>query len=166
MDGVLGIFDARDAALAAARRARAERLPGVTAFAPAFDRELVDALEPAPTPVRRWTLAGGILGGLSGLALTIWTTAQWPTLVVGGKPLISIPPFLVITFELTILLGGLATFAGFAVSALRGRPPKPAPYDVRFSDGHFGLFIACDTGQVDRMTKFLETTGAIECRVV
>lgn len=166
MEGVLGIFDARDAVLAAVRQARAEGLPGVAAFAPAFDRELVDAADPAPTPVRRWTLAGGVLGGLSGLALTIWTTSQWPTLIVGGKPLISIPPFLVIAFELTILMGGLATFAGFVLWVLRARAPETTPYDPRFSAGHFGLFVACRPGDVDRVTAFLRGTGAIECRVV
>ena len=36
---------------------------------------------------------------------------DWP-LLVGGKPIGSIPPYVVIIFELTILLGALSTVAG------------------------------------------------------
>ena len=56
-------------------------------------------------------------------------------LVTGGKPLISIPPFVIIGFALTILLGALASFAGFlflarvpSVQGIRG----PEEHDNRF----------------------------------
>ncbi|MGZ8432659.1 MAG: quinol:electron acceptor oxidoreductase subunit ActD, partial [Candidatus Deferrimicrobiaceae bacterium] len=42
----------------------------------------------------------------------ILTTLSWP-LIVGGKPIVSVPPFLIIAFALTILFGALSTFAGF-----------------------------------------------------
>lgn len=43
----------------------------------------------------------------------IWTSAQdWP-INVGGKPLASIPAFIPVTFEVTVLLGGLVSVAAF-----------------------------------------------------
>ena len=57
-------------------------------------------------------LAGGIIGVLSGFALTIGTSLTWPH-VVGGKPIISITPYIIIAFELMILFGALSGVAGF-----------------------------------------------------
>jgi hypothetical protein len=39
---------------------------------------------------------------------------SWP-LIVGGKPIVSIPPFIIIAFALTILFGSLSTFLGFLI---------------------------------------------------
>ena len=113
MSGVLGIFEQREDLLKAVKEARTENLGPLEAFAPVPDEELIEAVSPGKSPVRRMTLLGGVSGAIGGMALTIWTTAQWPTLITGGKPLISIPPFLIIAFELAILFGALGTISGF-----------------------------------------------------
>jgi len=55
-----------------------------------------------------FTLVGALTGFTAGYALTIYTHLSWksPPLIVGGKPLVSVIPFFVIAYELTILLGG------------------------------------------------------------
>ncbi len=73
-----------------------------------------------PSKLKFFTLGGGLTGCISGFALTIGTVLAWP-LITSGKPLISIPPFIVIAFELTILFGALASLTGFF---LLGRFPK------------------------------------------
>ena len=60
------------------------------------------------SPVRLFTLIGGLTGCTAGFAMTIWMSYDWPVLV-GGKAIASIPPYVVIAFELTILLGALST---------------------------------------------------------
>ena len=79
-----------------------------------------EALGCRPSRLRLFTLAGGLLGAAFGFWLTIWTVREWP-LVVAGKPLISIPPFVVIAFACTILFGALLSLAGFL---LLGRMPS------------------------------------------
>ena len=66
--------------------------------------------------LRFFTLLGALTGLIGGFALTIFTVMDWP-LITAGKPLISIPPFLVIAFELTILLGGILSLVGFLTLA-------------------------------------------------
>jgi hypothetical protein len=78
--------------------------------------EAEDLLRPDPSPIRYLTLSGALLGMIAGFALTIFTALSWP-LITGGKPIISIPPFIIIAFELTILFGALASFAGFLIFA-------------------------------------------------
>ncbi len=58
------------------------------------------------------TLAGGLSGCTAGFAFTIFTSLDWP-LITSGKPLVSIPAYIVIAFELTILLGALFSLGGF-----------------------------------------------------
>jgi hypothetical protein len=86
------------------------------------------------SPLRFFTLAGALTGLVSGFGLTIFTVLDWP-IITGGKPLISIPPFIIIAFALTILLGSLASFAGFLIL---GRLPslkyiqEPVEHENRF----------------------------------
>ena len=73
----------------------------------------VDEIFPAKPPkVKFFALSGAASGTIAGFAFTILTSLSWP-LIVGGKPIISVPPFLIIAFALTILFGALSSFFGF-----------------------------------------------------
>ncbi len=74
--------------------------------------EVDEILKEKPSGVRIFTLLGALTGTITGFAFTIFTVLHWP-LIVGGKPLVSIPAFVIIAFELTILFGALSTMLGF-----------------------------------------------------
>ncbi len=78
--------------------------------------EVEEILEITPGPMKYFAVFGGISGFVGGLALTIYTALSWP-LIVGGKPIVSVPPFLLVAYILTILFGGLMSFAGFLLLA-------------------------------------------------
>ena len=69
-----------------------------------------------PSDVRRFALAGGIAGVATGYLFPSLTALDWP-LFVGNKPLVGIPPYTVIAFELMVLFGGLSAFLGFLVTS-------------------------------------------------
>lgn len=73
-------------------------------------------LSTRPSRLRFFALAGGLFGFGGGFALTIYSVLSWP-IIVGGKPIISIPPFLLIAYLLVILFGSLGSFAGFLLLA-------------------------------------------------
>jgi hypothetical protein len=162
MKGVLGIFEDREDLVRALKEAPGQGWTQLEAFSPYPDQELYELVEPGKSPVRWMTLLGGLTGGICGLALTIWTTLQWPLLITGGKPLISLPPFLVIVFELTILFGALATVTGFLYWGILRRLFRSLPYDSRFSQGHFGLWIECSEGETQQVIEWIKKTGATE----
>lgn len=57
-------------------------------------------------------VAGGV-GLFLAMGFQVWTSAfDWP-INVGGKPMLSIPAFAPIAFEIMVLLGALTTVAGF-----------------------------------------------------
>ena len=49
---------------------------------------------------------------------------------------------MVIGFELTILIGSLATVAGIIILSMR-KSLKGRPYSPRFSDDRIGIFVPC-----------------------
>jgi len=79
---------------------------------PYFVEEVEELLEKKPSMVRFFTFLGSIFGLFFGFFLTSFTVLNWK-LQVGGKPLVSIPSFIIIAFELTILFGSLFSFFGF-----------------------------------------------------
>ena len=74
--------------------------------------EAFHILQTPPSPLGWFTGAGAVLGAATGFGLTIGTVLAWP-LITSGKPLVSLPPFMIIAFELTILLGAVASILGF-----------------------------------------------------
>src|SRR5207253_1309812 len=115
-DGLLGIFAEVDAAVEAIEKLRAAGLKRIVTFSPLPSHDLEHALHPPQSPVRMFTLIGGLTGAATGFTLPTWTSLDWP-LVTGGKPIISIPPMIVIAFELTILFAALSTIAGLFINA-------------------------------------------------
>ena len=56
------------------------------------------------------------MGAATGYLFPAFTVIDWP-LISGNKPMISIPPFTIIAFELMVLFGALTAFLGFVLMA-------------------------------------------------
>jgi hypothetical protein len=108
------IFDGKEEFVEALRRLVRDGTPAerIRVFTPFALPEVEKILPGRRSNVRFFALIGAGTGTITGFALTILTTLSWP-LIVGGKPIVSIPPFIIIAFALTILFGSLSTFLGF-----------------------------------------------------
>jgi hypothetical protein len=113
------VFESRDEFLSHLRRLVEDGVPKdkIQARLPYHVAEVDEILGDKPGYVRIFTLVGALTGFLGGLGFTIYTVLSWPILT-GGKPIISIPPFLIIAYALTILFGSLATFFGFLILSI------------------------------------------------
>ena len=163
---VLGVFAHVDTATRAIRELRSRGMRGIAAYSPVPLEELEEALTGhglPRSPVRLFTLVGALTGTASGFALTIWTALKW-NLITGGKPVVSIPPFVVIAFELTILLGGLSALLGLFVTARLPSFRVSPRYDPRFSADRFGVEVACEPGELRAVEDLLRGAGAEEVR--
>lgn len=140
---------------------RAAQIGDFKIFSPIPSHRIEHAIGRKKSPVRWIVLAGGILGVLTGLAITIGTTYEW-NLNAGGKPLVSWPPFIVICFELMVLLGGVCGF--FGVLGLAGVPTteRAAGYSGRFAEDRFGVVVRCDEAEAERIESMLKESGAEE----
>ncbi len=133
----------------------------IEAYGPVADEATMRLLRPhsPQNPVRLWTLLGGMFGGFAAFAMTIWMSRDWP-LVVGGKPIVSWPPFICICFEMTVLFASFACMGSFLAYARLPQLTLPAAYRPEFAVDHFGLFIACAPPEAERWQQQLTAEGA------
>lgn len=165
--GVAGIWlDDHELCIAAAkmRDAGYKKFDAITPFP-------VHGLEEAIGIKRSWipwvTFFGAIVGGSCGLYLQYWTSAVSWALNVGGKPFFSIPAFIPVTFELTILFAALSSV--ITMFAVNGLPTvNPPIIDPDLTSHKFALWVpeTEDGYDVDKVESFLKELGAKEVKRV
>ncbi len=84
----------------------------ITTLTPFHIHEAEHILKTKPSELRFFTLFGALAGFFLSFAFILFTVFDWP-LITGGKPLLSIPAFIIVAFECTILIGGIVSFMGF-----------------------------------------------------
>jgi hypothetical protein len=161
MQGVVASFRELDSAVHAIEDLRKQRLGDITVFTPTPRHELEEAVGSPYSPVRRFTLIGGLCGVTFGYWISIWTSNYWP-LVTGGKAIASWIPYTIIGFEVMVLVGCLSTVFGMFYLNRIPRLTMTVGYDPRFSHGDYGVFVATD--QVQQAEDLLKRHGAAEVR--
>ncbi len=161
--GVLAVFSDVDRAAGAVRALRSAGHADVRVASPAPFPALSEALGRDRSRLDGVTLSGAALGTLGGFALCIGTSVAWP-LMTGGKPIVSVPPFVIIAFELSVLVGAFVNLAALAVAAARGRRRRAVPFDARFSADRIGVFVV--GGDLSGAERILAGGGAEEVRHV
>ncbi len=159
---MMASFAHLDSLLAAIEAVQAAGYDDLEVFSPTPRHEIDQALGPAKkSPVRYFTFLGALGGLVGGFGLTLLTARIW-NLIVGGKAIDSLPPFLVVAFELTILGGGLATLLAVLFFARLPRRQDRA-YHPRFSDDRFGLLVPLPDDKIDALRSLLEAQHAERC---
>ncbi|MEX2153775.1 MAG: DUF3341 domain-containing protein [Gemmatimonadaceae bacterium] len=163
MPGIIAAFTEIDSAVEAIEELRRNRFNDITVYTPTPRHEFEHALEPPPSPVRIFTLIGGLCGATIGYWIAIWASRYWP-LVVGNKPTASWVPYTVFGFEMMVMVGSLATvFALFALSRIP-RLTMTVGYDPRFSGSDFGVWVATSPDRAKEAAEILRKHGAVEVR--
>jgi hypothetical protein len=160
--GVIAEFDSPSALVAAARAARENGYRKLDAYSPFPIEELSDALHLHHNKLPLIVLIGGIVGGTLGYLMQYYIAVHYFPINIGGRPLHSWPSFIIITFEMTILVAALS-----AVFGLLGLCGLPMPYHSVFNVPRFALasrnrFFLCIEAtdplfDRDRTCEFLET---------
>lgn len=138
---------------------------GYEALAPTSYHEIEVASGFKPSAVRWFTFWGGMIGTASGFGLTLGLDYDWP-LTVGGKMggFHSIPAYVVIGFELTILLGAISTILGMLVMCKLANP-RVKILDKRITDDRFAIFLP-NVNASSPQAAFLKECGAEEINAV
>lgn len=141
--GMAAIFDSESEFVKAATKVRESGFERFDAISP----YPVHGMEEACGIKRSWipyvTFIAGAAGLSGALWLTWWTSAvNWP-INVGGKPFFSLPAFIPILFELTILFAALSSVGALLYAC--GIPAVDPPViDPDLSSHRFAIFIPSD----------------------
>ena len=161
----VGLFRGPEAALSAAGKIKGAGLGTPELLSPIPVEGVEEVLGKKKSIIKRFTFFGAVIGGTSGFLLAAGTAVLYlhPT---GGRPIITMPPFLIITYEMTILFGILATVLGFLISA-RLPAIKERLYIPETAVDRFAVTLACDTDEQFRQAEtILRESGALEVNAV
>jgi hypothetical protein len=130
-------------------------------FSPFPEHHLEDALYQGRkrSPVRRFTLLGAVTGCLGAFLMCSWMSIDYP-LRVSAKPLVSIPAFVIIGFECTILIGSIVTL--LAMFFFSGIPSifQSAGFRPEFTEGTFGVVVKVPKEKSESLKSDMESWGA------
>lgn len=112
---------------------------------------------------------GGAIGGIGAFVFQSWIfTVDYP-MVIGGKPYLSVPSFIPVTFECTLLFAALAMVTAFLVRSKLGLGAKNMIHDERITDDRFLVVISPAKtemdGELEKIEKELIQTGALDVKV-
>jgi len=157
--------------LAAAEGARKAGYTRMDAYTPHPVEGMDDALGLAPTNLGFAVLAMGLIGAASGYFMQWYSMNVFYPLNIGGRPLHDWPTYVVITFEVTVLLSAFT--AGLVMLARNG---LPRPYHPVFNtpgferatrDGYYLCIEAVDPRFEEAGVRtFLEGTAPVSVQRV
>ena len=151
--GVMAEYTSVDTLLDACRRVRDAGYEKTDAFTPFPVHGIDKALGIKPTILPWIVLGAGLTGTATALVMQVWMNAIDYPYIISGKPFISLPAFMPVAFELTVLFSSFGAF--FGMWALNGLPKfsNPVFTDPRFdrvTDDRFFLYIDSKDGQFQR----------------
>ena len=161
----LGLFDEPKSALAAAGTLKGAGFAALELMSPVPIEGVEEVLGEKKSVIKRFSLFGGLFGGLFRFALAAGTAVLYVH-PVGGRPIITIPPYLIITYEMLILFGILFTVLGFFISS---RLPafRDRVYVPETAVDKFAVSVVCDNEEhLKRAQAILHEAGAEQVREV
>ena len=108
----------------------------------------------------------GALGAIVAFGFQAWVfTVSYP-LIIGGKPFFAAPAFIPITFEVTVLFGGVAMVIAMFIKSKLKPDIRFVPVDKRITDDRFVILVeAADVKTtLVRVTSVLSGIQTIEIR--
>ncbi|MHC4876179.1 MAG: quinol:electron acceptor oxidoreductase subunit ActD [Planctomycetota bacterium] len=152
--GAIAIFETAENLLLAALALKQSGLTKLEAHMPYPVHGIDDALRLRPTRLPWVVLAGALVGAGGAFAMQHWMNGIDYPFLISGKPLISIPSSIPVTFEVAILLAAFAAF--FGVLLFNGLPRLANPLlrtqaFRRVTSDQFALVAECDDPRFDEL---------------
>ena len=156
---IMGLFKNEDKVVTAINELKQSSYQFIRVNTPIPSHKIMAALKLKKSMVGWFTLIGGISGFIGGFALAIFTATRWD-LIVSGKPIVAIIPFVVVGFEATILGAVFGNVLGLLTQTRLPSSRWFKYYDPRCSGEHFGVLAACEADQEDGLLDFFQKQGA------
>lgn len=162
---VFGLYNDEEVLMKAIKEANSRHLDIMDVFTPfpVHGLDKVMHLEES-----RLHIAGFVFGSLGTLTaflgMTWIFTRDWP-IIFGGKPYWSVPSFIPITFELTVLFAAIGMVVSFYTVCGLGPGVSNAVLDDRITDDKFCIAFdaaGCSDEEREKFRSFLSQTGAEE----
>ncbi|WP_128545572.1 DUF3341 domain-containing protein [Larkinella soli] len=164
---LVGIYDDDDVVLKAVKEVKNAGVRIHEVYSPFPIHGLDVALGHPRTRIGIAAFLFGLTGFLCMVALTVYTMGyDWP-MIIGGKDPYSLPAYIPVMFEFTVLFTALGMVGTFLVSNGLGPTVKPLMFDLRSTDNKFVMAIDLNKNKLSEteIATVLRTSGAAEVNV-
>lgn len=160
---IYGLYNDESELLHAIKQANDQHMPIMDVFTPFPVHGLDQALHLTESRLHQGGFVYGFLGTLTAFLGMTWIfTKDWP-IMIGGKPYWSVPAFIPITFELTVLFAAWGMVITFYIICGMGPGVKNVVLDERISDDKFCIaFNKANFQDTSKVNDFFKATGAAE----
>ncbi|MGE0772808.1 MAG: DUF3341 domain-containing protein [Cyclobacteriaceae bacterium] len=161
---LVGIYNDEDVLLHAVEKIREKGVKIHEVYSPFPVHGLDEALGYKRTRLPIAAFMFGMTGTSLALIMQIWMLGyDWP-MIIGGKNFASLPPFIPVTFELTVLLAALGMVATFLIVSDMKPYKFPKQFDLRSTDDKHVLAVSLGSNKIskDEIGRILKETGAEE----
>ncbi len=153
--------------LEAVRESRQRQFTILDVFAPYAVHGLDEALGRRPSRLTWACFIFGAIGLTTALVLQIWTSEIDWAVNVGGKPFNSLPAFIPVAFELTVLFAALGTVFSLLVRTRLFPGKQPKKLFPRVTNDRFALVLvesdaAFDVAEATQVLRGLRATDVQE----
>lgn len=156
---IMGLFKDENSVVSAIDALKLSSFKFIRVNTPFPSHKIMGALKLKKSMVGWFTLCGGILGFMGGFGLAIYASTQWD-LIVAGKPIVALIPFVIVGFEGTILFSVFGNVIGLLILTRLPSYRWLRYYDPRCSGKRFGVLAACEIEQEDGLKEFFQNQGA------
>ena len=162
---VVGVYDDEDVLLKGIKKVRDSGIKIQEVYSPFPVHGIDDALGIKKTRLPIAAFLFGMTGTSLALLMQIWMLGyDWP-MIIGGKNHASLPPFIPVTFELTVLLSALGMVGTFMIVSDMKPYKWPRQFDIRSTDDKhvMAIDLAVNSGKSkDELKRILKDSGASE----
>jgi len=161
---LVGIFDDEDVLLHAVEEIRAKgvKIHEVYTPFPVHGLDEVLGYKRSRLPIAAFMF--GMTGTILALVMQIWMLGfDWP-MIIGGKNFVSLPPFVPVTFELTVLLSALGMVGTFMIVSDLKPYKWPRQFDLRSTDDKHVMAVDLGANKLSKeeISSILKSNGASE----
>ncbi len=161
---IVGVYGDDDIALKAVKSIRAANVKIHEVFSPFPIHGIDEALGYKHSRLPKAAFAFGVLGLSLALLMQYWMMGYDWQMIIGGKNYASLPPFIPVAFEITVLLSALGMVATFFIASDLKPYKKAKIFDIRITDDKHVIAIDLAENKLakDEISKIVAQSGAEE----
>jgi mono/diheme cytochrome c family protein len=170
--GVTALFNNPDAIISAANKVASSGYTKWDVNSPYPLHGIDKAMKMKPSKLGFVTMIFGLSGVVLALLLMWWTMSVDYPMIIGGKPFFSLPAFVPVTFEVTVIMATVSTvvamFAFFFGLPRNAHALHDTDYMKKVSRDHYGIVIEADDPRFDERStiEFLRSLNPLSTEII
>jgi len=165
---IVGLFDDEEVLLSAVPKVKGAGLKIYECFTPFPVHGLDEAMGLRESRLHSFGFGVGLCGAIAAISFMSWINVVDYPLNFGGKPFFSLPSYIPITFEATVLTSSVGMVVAFLWRCGLYPGAKNRIFDERITDDRFAMVFEVDKSgadaEINKIESTLKETGVVDIK--